>query len=138
MRQRVACAPYTSFPVSKSGMRLPEPLKIADAYSHMTHEVERRIRYESLNQSARLASESLSRQHIRAGKSTCIVGQRGWGLRILRESRQANMQESMTLPTGNVTVTCVALSTSIQESRPSYKSEGSLQDTAYARCRNAH
>lgn len=49
-----------------------EPLKIADAYSRMTHEVERRVRYESLNQSARLASESLSRQHIRVGKSTCI------------------------------------------------------------------
>lgn len=49
-----------------------EPLKIAGPYSRMTDEVNERVRYESLNQSARLACESLSRQHVHVGKSTCI------------------------------------------------------------------
>ena len=49
-----------------------EPLKIAGPYSRMTYEVDKRVRYESLNQSARLACESLSMQHIHVGKSTCI------------------------------------------------------------------
>ena len=50
-----------------------EPLKIADAYSRMTHEVEQRVLYESINQSARLASESLARQHIQVSKSSCTL-----------------------------------------------------------------
>ena len=49
-----------------------EPLKMAGPYSRMTHEVDERVRYEALNQSARLACESLSKQHIHVGKSTCI------------------------------------------------------------------
>lgn len=49
-----------------------ERLKIAGSYSRMTHEVEDRVLYESLNQSARLAGESLLRQHIHVGRSTCI------------------------------------------------------------------
>lgn len=49
-----------------------EPLKIAGPYSRMTDEANERVRYESLNQSARLACESLSRQHVHVGKSTCI------------------------------------------------------------------
>ena len=56
-----------------------EPLKIAGAYSRMTYEVEKRVLQESLNQSARLASESLSRQHIQVGKSTCIRRARNLG-----------------------------------------------------------
>ena len=49
-----------------------EPLKMAGPYSRMTYEVDERVRYEALNQSARLACESLSKQHIHVGKSTCI------------------------------------------------------------------
>lgn len=36
----------------------------------MTHEVEQRVLYESINQSALLASESLARQHIQVSKSS--------------------------------------------------------------------
>lgn len=56
-----------------------EPLKIADAYSRMTHEVVQRVLYESINQSARLASESLARQHIQVSKSTCTLNAKSFG-----------------------------------------------------------
>lgn len=56
-----------------------EPLRIAGAYSRMTHEVERRVLYESVNQSARLACESLARQHIRVSESTCTLKVRSLG-----------------------------------------------------------
>lgn len=49
-----------------------EPLKIAQPYARMTNEVSRRVEYASLNQSARLASNSLAMQNIRVSKSTCI------------------------------------------------------------------
>lgn len=56
-----------------------EPLKVAGSYSRMTHDVETRVLYESLNQSARLASESLSRQHIRISKSACTLKAKSLG-----------------------------------------------------------
>ena len=56
-----------------------ERLKIAGASSRMTHEVEERVLQESLNQSARLACDSLSRQHIQTCKSTCIRRARNLG-----------------------------------------------------------
>lgn len=49
-----------------------EPLKIARPYSRMTNEACRRVEYVSLNQSARLASNSLAMQNIRVSNSTCI------------------------------------------------------------------
>lgn len=49
-----------------------EPLKIAQPYARMTNEVSRRVEYASLNQSARLASNSLAMQNIKVSKSTCI------------------------------------------------------------------
>ena len=57
-----------------------ESLKLANPYSRMTHEVESRVLYESLNQSARLASESLSRQHIRICKTSCTLKAKSLGL----------------------------------------------------------
>lgn len=54
-------------------------MRIAGAYSRMTHEVERRVLYESVNQSARLACESLARQHIRVSESTCTLKVRSLG-----------------------------------------------------------
>lgn len=48
-----------------------ERLNFASAYSRMTQEVADRVLYETLNQSARLACESLSRQGIRVSPSTC-------------------------------------------------------------------
>ena len=48
-----------------------ERLNFASSYSRMTQEVEDRVLYETLNQSARLACESLSRQGIRVSPSTC-------------------------------------------------------------------
>ena len=56
-----------------------EPLKMAGPYSRMSYEVAERVRYESLNQSARLACESLSRQHIHVSKSTCIRRAKAFG-----------------------------------------------------------
>ena len=49
-----------------------EPLKMAQPYARMTNEVSRRVEYASLNQSARLASNSLALQNIKVSKSTCI------------------------------------------------------------------
>lgn len=49
-----------------------EPLKIAQPYARMTNDVNRRVEYASLNQSARLASNSLALQNIKVSKSTCI------------------------------------------------------------------
>lgn len=57
-----------------------EPLKLASRYSRMSSEVSSRVLYESLNQSGRLANESLSRQHITVSKSTCIRRARGMGV----------------------------------------------------------
>ena len=56
-----------------------EPLKMAGPYSRMSYEVAERVWYESLNQSARLACESLSRQHIHVSKSTCIRRAKAFG-----------------------------------------------------------
>lgn len=49
-----------------------EPLKMAQPYARMTNEVSKRVEYASLNQSARLASNSLAMQNIKVSKSTCI------------------------------------------------------------------
>ena len=49
-----------------------EPLKVASPYARKTKDVSRRIEYASLNQSARLASNTLLQQHINASRSTCI------------------------------------------------------------------
>lgn len=49
-----------------------EPLKIARPYARVTDEVSKRVEYASLNQSARLASNSLALQNIKVSKSTCI------------------------------------------------------------------
>ena len=57
-----------------------EPLELANPYSRMTREVESRVLYESLNQSARLACESLSRQHIRISRSSCTLKAKALGL----------------------------------------------------------
>lgn len=56
-----------------------EPLSIARAFSRMSAEVEKRVVYESLNQSARLARETLSRQHISVSESKCIRTARSRG-----------------------------------------------------------
>lgn len=47
----------------------------------MSAEVEKRVEYESLNQSARLARESLSRQHISVSESKCVRTARARGER---------------------------------------------------------
>src|SRR5574344_121290 len=49
-----------------------EPLKFARPYSRRTDEVALRIKEESLNQPSRLASETLTRPHIRVSSSTCL------------------------------------------------------------------
>lgn len=49
-----------------------EPLKVAKPYARMTNDASRRVEYASLNQSARLASNTLAMQHIRVSNSTCI------------------------------------------------------------------
>ena len=49
-----------------------EPLDVAQPYARMTNDASRRIEYASLNQSARLASNTLAMQNIRVSNSTCI------------------------------------------------------------------
>ena len=49
-----------------------EPLKVASPYARMTNDACKRVEYASLNQSARLASNSLEMQNIRVSSSTCI------------------------------------------------------------------
>ena len=49
-----------------------EPLEIASPYARMTNDACKRVEYASLNQSARLASNSLEMQNIRVSNSTCI------------------------------------------------------------------
>lgn len=49
-----------------------EPLAMALPYGRNTHEVERRIRHEALNQTARKASGTLAMQHIQVSQSSLI------------------------------------------------------------------
>ena len=49
-----------------------EPLAMTRPYGRQTHEVQERIRHESLGQTARRASETLSMQHIHVSASACI------------------------------------------------------------------
>ena len=65
-----------------------EPLAFADRYSRMSHEASSRIRHEVLNQAARAASCTLSRQHILVSPSTCLRWARklGEGNPVLRTS----------------------------------------------------
>ena len=49
-----------------------EPLAMTRPYGRHTYEVEERIRHEALGQTARKASETLSRQHIWTSASACI------------------------------------------------------------------
>ena len=63
-----------------------EPLKVAKPYARMTNDVSRRVEYASLNQSARLASNTLAMQNIRVSNSTCIrkavrLGEKNPGVR---------------------------------------------------------
>ena len=48
-----------------------EPLAMTHPYGRQTHEVQERIRHESLGQTARRASETLSMQHIHVSASGC-------------------------------------------------------------------
>lgn len=48
-----------------------ESLAFTGRYGRMSHEVSSRIRYEALNQPARAASATLSREHILASPSIC-------------------------------------------------------------------
>ena len=59
-----------------------EPLVLTRPYGRHTHEVEKRIRHESLGQTARRASETLDMQHIKVSPSTII--------RALRQIGHAN------------------------------------------------
>lgn len=49
-----------------------EPLKVARPYARMTNDASKRVEYTSLNQSARLASNTLAMQHIMVSNSTCL------------------------------------------------------------------
>ena len=49
-----------------------EPLAMTRPYGRQTHEVQERIRHESLGQTARRASATLSMQHIHVSASACI------------------------------------------------------------------
>lgn len=49
-----------------------EPLKVARPYARMTNDASKRVEYTSLNQPARLASNTLAMQHIMVSNSTCL------------------------------------------------------------------
>lgn len=91
--RRIQCTEFLSMPStlllnirhfycdnpSCSRKTFSEPLGIAGPYSRMSNAVSERVEYESLNQSARLAVESLSRQHIRVSQSKCLRTARAMG-----------------------------------------------------------